>query len=328
MKCKIHNDAKYEGLDSLAEDLFKFAHKRFKFTKPVTIVFESNTENLGKLFAPTGHYDPSNNKVVIFVDHRHPKDILRSLAHELVHHRQNCAGNFNGGISTDPGYAQRDQHMREMEGDAYRTGNVMLFRDWEDNYKKGGNLMNENNKLRLEAADNLVDVENIKAHAGSCEELKKHYDDGLQFARRFEKQIMFDLEEKGIEGVRAKFADRLKRGADLAPADGWNRMPLSRARGIGQGGRPYLEKILEFAQNTGCDWAPTAVAEWKQEKHEMAEKAKLEAEPEMDTSSLSGQLEELEEACPDSSEEQKTSDKEWYRSQLHEALLKKFKIIK
>ena len=144
MKCKVHNDAKYDGLDSLAEDLFKFAHERFKFTKPVTIVFESNVSNVGKLFAPTGHYDPNNNKVVIFVDHRHPKDILRSLAHELVHHKQNCAGHFDGSTNTDPGYAQRDQHMREMEGDAYRTGNVMLFRDWEDNYKKGRNLMNEN----------------------------------------------------------------------------------------------------------------------------------------------------------------------------------------
>ena len=144
MKCKIHNNAKYEGLESLAEALFKFAHKRFNFTKPVTIVFESNMENVGKLFAPTGHYDPNKSKVVIFVDHRHPKDILRSLAHELVHHRQNCDGHFDGGVSTDPGYAQRDQHMREMEGDAYRTGNVMLFRDWEDNYKQGRNLMNEN----------------------------------------------------------------------------------------------------------------------------------------------------------------------------------------
>ena len=152
MKCKVHNNANYEGLDSLAEDLFKFAHKRFNFTKPVTIVFESSMDNVGKLFAPTGHYDPQSSKVIIYVDHRHPKDILRSLAHELVHHRQNCAGHFAGQVSTDPGYAQRDQHMREMEGDAYRTGNIMLFRDWEDNYKQGSIMMNEN-KERLEEVE-------------------------------------------------------------------------------------------------------------------------------------------------------------------------------
>jgi len=144
MKCKIHNNANYEGLDVLAKNLYEFAHKRFGFSKPVTIVFESNMDNTGKVFAPTGNYDPQAKRVTIFVDQRHPKDILRSLAHELVHHKQNCAGHFNAPTTTDPGYAQRDQHMREMEGDAYRTGNIMLFRDWEDNYKKGRNLMNEN----------------------------------------------------------------------------------------------------------------------------------------------------------------------------------------
>jgi hypothetical protein len=42
--------------------------------------------------------------------------------------------------------------MREMEGDAYRTGNVMLFRDWEDNYKKGekcNGRRKEKNKGRI-----------------------------------------------------------------------------------------------------------------------------------------------------------------------------------
>ena len=146
MSCRIHNNAKYEGLDELAKNLYNFANKKFSFSKPVTIVFESSMENVGKVFAPTGHYDPRTKKIIVFVDHRHPKDILRSLAHELVHHKQNCDGHFDGTVSTDPGYAQRDQHMREMEGDAYRTGNVMLFRDWEDNYKKGKNVMEEGKK--------------------------------------------------------------------------------------------------------------------------------------------------------------------------------------
>jgi len=37
-----------------------------------------------------------------------------------------------------PGYAQEDEHMREMEREAYEVGNL-IFRDWEDNLKdKGG----------------------------------------------------------------------------------------------------------------------------------------------------------------------------------------------
>ena len=216
MSCKIHNNAKYEGLDTLAEDLYKFANKRFGFTKPAVIVFESSSENIGKVFAPTGNYNPQTGAITIFVDHRHPKDILRSLAHELIHHNQNCAGRFGASINTDPGYAQRDQHMREMEGDAYRTGNVMLFRDWEDNYKKGSTIMNEN-KERVEEKKKLTPAQ------------EKYFGKG-------EKK-----EEEECEG----------------------------------------EHCPE-----------------KEESEETVE------------------------------EEQKTSDKQWYQSQLHEALLKKFKIIK
>ena len=161
MTCKIHNNANYEGLDDLANDLYEFAHKRFNFSKPVTIVFESNVNNVGKVFAPTGNYDPQAKRVTIYVDHRHPKDILRSLAHELIHHNQNCVGNFDNQVNTDLGYAQRDQHMREMEGDAYRTGNIMLFRDWEDNYKKGRSLMSENKEkvVQIEEEETEEEVE-------------------------------------------------------------------------------------------------------------------------------------------------------------------------
>jgi hypothetical protein len=68
---------------------------------------------------------------------------MRSLSHELVHHSQNCRGDFDGGIATVDGYAQEDGHLREMEREAYETGN-MIFRDWEDNYKsKNNNFGNE-----------------------------------------------------------------------------------------------------------------------------------------------------------------------------------------
>jgi len=169
MKCKIHNNANYEGLSEIAENLYNFAHKRFNFSKPAIIVFESNVNNVGKLFAPTGYYEPQTGKIVVYVDHRHPKDILRSLAHELIHHKQNCEGQFGVNAKTGPGYAQKDQHMREMEGDAYRTGNIMLFRDWEDNYKQGRNLMNEN----------LEQIEEKKGEKGPYSKEREGFDKDL-----------------------------------------------------------------------------------------------------------------------------------------------------
>ena len=59
---------------------------------------------------------------------------MRSFSHELVHHAQNCRGDFGGGIATVDGYAQEDGHLREMEREAYERGNL-IFRDWEDGMK-------------------------------------------------------------------------------------------------------------------------------------------------------------------------------------------------
>ena len=74
-------------------------------------------------------------KIVLFVDGRHHKDLLRSLSHELVHHAQNCRGEFEEGLTTQEGYAQEDGHLRNMEEEAYLKGN-MILRDYEDGVKK------------------------------------------------------------------------------------------------------------------------------------------------------------------------------------------------
>ena len=72
--------------------------------------------------------------IVLYITNRHPKDICRSFAHELIHHHQNERGDLDMGNATSPTYAQDDPHMRKMEMEAYLKGN-MLFRDWEDGYK-------------------------------------------------------------------------------------------------------------------------------------------------------------------------------------------------
>tara|TARA_R110000824_G_scaffold299383_1_gene487482 strand:- start:246 stop:896 length:651 start_codon:yes stop_codon:yes gene_type:complete len=143
-KFKIRNHSAMQNIEHLAEDLYSFAQKYLNFDKPAEIVFESQGSQQNSVFAPTANYSPHTHTVTVFVDHRHPKDILRSMAHELVHHTQCCRGEFNQSTKTHPGYAQENEHMRSMEEEAYYKGNVMLFRDWEDNYKKGKNIMNEN----------------------------------------------------------------------------------------------------------------------------------------------------------------------------------------
>ena len=63
------------------------------------------------------------------------KTFMRSLSHELVHHTQNCNGQFENVGEMGEGYAQNDSHLREMERQAYEIGNL-CFRDWEDSIKQ------------------------------------------------------------------------------------------------------------------------------------------------------------------------------------------------
>jgi hypothetical protein len=85
----------------------------------------------------TGYYDPNEKLIVLFTLGRHPKDVLRSFAHEMIHHDQNLSGEMTPekmGESNDPKYAQNNPHLRKLEEDAYKRGN-MMFRDWTDNKK-------------------------------------------------------------------------------------------------------------------------------------------------------------------------------------------------
>jgi hypothetical protein len=88
----------------------------------------------------TGYYDPQEKLVVLFTSGRHPKDVLRSFAHEMIHHDQNLSGEMTsekiGEGGNDPKYTQNNPHLRKLEEDAYLRGN-MMFRDWTDSKKYG-----------------------------------------------------------------------------------------------------------------------------------------------------------------------------------------------
>ena len=131
----INNSSSNMDLNDLVQSLGGFAQKRFGFKKPPSIHFDSDNHNASLPLGKTGFYDPNNLEIHIFVDGRHPKDILRSIAHELVHHTQNEQGSLVNNGYAGEGYAQKNPHLRNMEKDAYERGN-MCFRDWEDNYKQ------------------------------------------------------------------------------------------------------------------------------------------------------------------------------------------------
>ena len=123
-----------EQIQSLLSHFYEYAKDRLGFDRDANIRFVMDEENSKNPLGMTAHYNPDSMEVTVYTTGRHPKDVLRSVAHELVHHRQNCQGKMNNNNPTVPGYAQQDSHLRGLEEEAYLEGN-MCFRDWEDTYK-------------------------------------------------------------------------------------------------------------------------------------------------------------------------------------------------
>ena len=115
-------------------DLYRDAKEKFNIQKAPKVFLRKDEENAKKLFGRTAYYDPEESTIVVFITNRHPKDILRSYCHELIHHVQNERGDLMKGDASSPTYAQDDDHMRKMEKEAYLEGNLLL-RDFEDNFK-------------------------------------------------------------------------------------------------------------------------------------------------------------------------------------------------
>ena len=82
-------------------------------------------------FGRTAYYDPNENTVVLYTQSRHPKDVMRSFTHEMIHHIQNIEGRL-GNIQTSN--TNESEALLELEKEAYLKGNI-TFRNWEDKVK-------------------------------------------------------------------------------------------------------------------------------------------------------------------------------------------------
>jgi len=104
-----------------------------------SVKFDAQSVSAPYIYSPTGYYDPNKQHITLYTRNRHPKDILRSFAHELIHHNQYLTGKLFSDVSEtsyDPKYTQNNKHLRKMEIEAYAKGNI-LFRDWLDNKQYG-----------------------------------------------------------------------------------------------------------------------------------------------------------------------------------------------
>ena len=136
MSCQIKNNTELDltDLQPHLEGMYDHFNQKLGFQKPPVVVFDSDPSNQSNVLGKTAYYDPQSLEVHIFIDGRHPKDMLRSIAHELIHHHQNMEGRLDVGGYNGPGYYLENDKMKKIEQEAMLKGNAIL-REYEDGLK-------------------------------------------------------------------------------------------------------------------------------------------------------------------------------------------------
>lgn len=136
MPLQIKNPANYNiaEMEPYVHGMYDYFDQKIGFQKPPVMVFDSDPSNQSRVLGKTAYYDPSTLEIHVFTDARHPKDILRSIAHELIHHQQNLEGRLDVGGYMGEGYYLKNEKMQILELEAMKNGNG-LMREFEDTLK-------------------------------------------------------------------------------------------------------------------------------------------------------------------------------------------------
>jgi hypothetical protein len=121
-----HNAEFIEKLISLTD--YMMDHINIEPLPDVNFI-EDDVENAKNFFGKTAYYNPNENSITLYTYGRHPKDILRSYAHEMIHHKQNLEGKLTNVQGQN---INEDDYLKELELEAYRDGNGRFFREWEN----------------------------------------------------------------------------------------------------------------------------------------------------------------------------------------------------
>ena len=126
------NESTNEDLRNTIKSLSDFMRKDGLEIYPYPKIELNNDEQDG-LFITTGYYVPDDKKIVLFCKNRHPKDILRTYAHEIIHHMQNLKGK-NLKFSSKENIINNKEY-EDIEAEAYLKGSI-YFRKWTESEHK------------------------------------------------------------------------------------------------------------------------------------------------------------------------------------------------
>jgi hypothetical protein len=129
----INENASYsQNIDykQLIADLTDYMIEKGRNIEPLPKLefIDGDSENAKDFFGKTAYYDPATQTIVLYTEGRHPKDIVRSYSHEMVHHTQNLEDRLEGIEGTD---TTADENLDKIEQEANLVG-TMTFRNWTD----------------------------------------------------------------------------------------------------------------------------------------------------------------------------------------------------
>ena len=178
--------------------------------------------NAKELFGKTAHYNPVEKEITLYIEGRHPKDVLRSFAHEMIHHKQNLEQRLHNISTTN---TNEDDNLLELEKEAYLEGNI-TFRNWEDGIKNSEENLNEDSSYdKYEwLADELAEkhVTNFRENFEDKGEIEYHIEefvskDGISF--NLDIALMFDENVDEIDGQAYAIVDIEEKDDDYKDED-------------------------------------------------------------------------------------------------------------
>ena len=115
---------------------------------------DGDSENAKDFFGKTAYYDPNRQHIVLYTEGRHPKDIVRSYAHEMIHHIQHLEDRLGDVSGTD---TTSDEHLTKLEKEANLRG-TMTFRNWTDSILNEAIVGDKIKEAKEEVTDSMVVV--------------------------------------------------------------------------------------------------------------------------------------------------------------------------
>ena len=118
-------------------NLTNYMIKQGKNIEPLPKVkfINGDSKNAKNFLGKTAYYESNTQTIVLYTEGRHPKDIVRSFSHEMVHHTQFLEDRLNAITTTN---TQEDDNLNNIEAEANLKG-TMTFRNWTDSLQEKKN---------------------------------------------------------------------------------------------------------------------------------------------------------------------------------------------